>query len=49
VAGNIIQIDAPKVQLTSISEQDGDGELHYNLGLSLVPDAGDDEFILTVK
>ncbi len=48
-AGNIVQIDAPKIQLTSISEQDGDGELHYNLGLSLVPDSGDDEFILTVK
>lgn len=49
VAGNIVQVDAPKVQLTTIGEQDGDGELHYNLGLSLVPDAGDDEFILTIK
>lgn len=48
-AGNIVQIDAPKVQLTTISFQDGDGELHYNLGLSLVPNAGDDEFILTIK
>jgi hypothetical protein len=48
-AGNIVQIDAPKVQLTTIGFQDGDGELHYNLGLSLVPDAGDDEFILTIK
>jgi hypothetical protein len=48
-AGNIIQIDAPKVQLTTISEQDGDGELHYNIGLSLVPNAGDDEFVLTIK
>lgn len=48
-AGNIVQIDAPKVQLTTIAFQDGDGELHYNLGLSLVPNAGDDEFILTIK
>ena len=48
-AGNIVQIDAPKVQLTTISEQDGDGELHYNLGLSLIPDTGDDEFLLTIK
>jgi len=47
--GNIIQINAPKVQLTSIAEQDGDGELHYNLGLSLIANAGDDEFVLTIK
>lgn len=48
-SGNIVQIDAPKTQLTTIAFQDGDGELHYNLGLSLIPDAGDDEFILTIK
>jgi len=48
-AGNIVQIDAPKVQLTTIAMQDGDGELHYNLGLSFIPDAGDDEFLLTIK
>lgn len=48
-AGNIIQIDAPKVQFTSIAEQESDGELHYNLGLSLIADAGDDEFKLTIK
>ena len=47
--GATVQIDAPKVQLTTIAMQDGDGELHYNLGLSLVPNAGDDEFILTIK
>ena len=49
VAGNIVQIDCPAVQLTTISESDSDGELHYSLGLSLIPATSDDEFKLTIK
>jgi len=44
-----VQIDCPAVQLTTISESDSDGELHYSLGLSLIPATSDDEFKLTIK
>lgn len=47
-AGNIVQIDLAKVQLQTPSETDGDGELHYQMGMSLLPATTDDEFLLTV-
>lgn len=48
-AGAIIQIDAPKVQLTNPQYADSDGIAMINLGLDLSPDAGNDEIIITVK
>lgn len=48
-AGNIVQIDAPKVQLKTPSETDSDGELHYQLNMSLLPATVDDELVITVK
>lgn len=48
-AGNIIQIDAPKVQLFSPSYKDEDGIAMLSLSLSLVPDTGNDEIVITVK
>ncbi|MCP4595760.1 phage tail tube protein [Neptuniibacter sp.] len=49
VAGNIVQIDAPKVQLSGISGTDLDGQYAYQLNTSFIPDAGDDEIVITVK
>lgn len=48
-AGNIIQIDAPKVQLLTPQYADSDGIAMINLGLDLQPDAGNDEVIVTAK
>ncbi|SHL49731.1 phage tail tube protein [Halomonas caseinilytica] len=47
--GNIVQFDAPKTQLSSITSQDSDGIVHYQLGARYLPDAGNDEFTLTFK
>jgi hypothetical protein len=50
VAGSIVEIAAPKVQLSSISMGDSDGLLTYTMDMRLIPtDAGDDEFVLTVR
>ena len=49
VAGNIITVAAPRVQLSSISSQDSDGLVHYQMGARFLPDAGDDELTLTFK
>ena len=48
-AGNIIQIDAPKVQLTDPSYSDSEGVAMLGVGMDLQPNTGNDEFILTVK
>jgi hypothetical protein len=48
-AGNIIQLDAPKVQLTDPSYSDSDGIAMLNTKLTFRPNAGNDEFIVTVK
>ncbi|MDF3024804.1 MAG: hypothetical protein K0R10_2165 [Alphaproteobacteria bacterium] len=48
-AGSIVQIDAPKVQLTNPQYADSDGIAMINLGLDLQPDTGNDEIIITVK
>lgn len=49
VAGNIIEISAPKVQISTIAGADSDGELAYQLGMTFVPSTGDDELLITVK
>lgn len=49
VAGNIIQVDAPAVQLSSLSMNDSDGILVYQMDAQFVPtSSGNDEFVLTV-
>jgi len=47
-AGNIITLDAPKVQLSGLSETDINGEQGYQTNAIMVPNLGDDELILTV-
>ena len=47
-AGNIIQLDAPKVQLTSIEPQDSDGLVTYSMNAIFIPDSGDDELLFTL-
>lgn len=50
VAGNIVQFDAPSVQLTKPSYQDQDGIRMLQMGLVMVPgSSGNDEFTITVK
>lgn len=48
-AGRIVQIDLPKVQLTSPTYSDQDGVAMLNLSLGIQPDAGNDEIVLTFK
>lgn len=50
VTGNIVQIDAPQVQIASMSIQDSDGIVAYNASGAMIPTtAGNDEFTLTIK
>ena len=50
VAGNIVQIDCPSMQLGNIGIQDSDGIVAYSATGNLIPtSAGNDEFKLTVK
>lgn len=49
VAGNIVQVDAPKVQVGAPGYGDSDGVAMLNMGLTVTPDAGDDELKITVK
>lgn len=46
---NIIQLDAPAMQLTGISEVDINGEQGYQLAFVLKPSSGDDELKITFK
>lgn len=48
-AGNIVQIDAPKVQITEPSYQDDQGVAMLAMGLVLQPNAGNDEISIVVK
>ncbi|QYY30307.1 hypothetical protein K2O51_23340 [Cupriavidus pinatubonensis] len=48
-AGNIVKIDAPKVQLSNLQYSDDSGIAQVSANLILVPNAGNDEFLLTVK
>lgn len=45
--GNRVGVAGPKVQLSSISDQDTNGRLYYSLGARFLRDAGDDELVLT--
>jgi hypothetical protein len=47
-AGNTVTLDAPKVQLSGITETDINGELGYQTQARLLPDSGDDELKITV-
>lgn len=49
VAGNIVKLDAPKVQLTEPSQGDSDGIALLNANLEVEPNAGNDELVITVK
>lgn len=49
-AGNIIEIQANQVQLSTISPTDNQGIMHYDLGLRFLPnDSADEDFTLTFK
>ncbi|MDX1755886.1 MAG: hypothetical protein R3175_07505 [Marinobacter sp.] len=49
VAGNIVQFDAPKVGTGSPTEQDLNGVQMLSVPLTINPDAGNDELVVTVK
>lgn len=48
-AGNIVQLDAPAVQLSTIAQNDSDGLIVYNFGMNLTPSSGNDELTITVR
>lgn len=48
-AGNIVQIDAPKVQVTSPSISDDNGLAFMSLNLALQPNTGNDDILISVK
>lgn len=48
-AGNIIQIDAPKVQVTNPSLSDDNGLAMLSLDLSIQPNVGNDEILISVR
>lgn len=48
-AGHIVQVGAPKVQIGRPSQGQSQNILNYSLPLMFVPDAGDDELVITVK
>lgn len=49
VAGNIIQLDHPKVQVMDPEVGDSEGFATLKMSLNIIPDAGNDETKLTVK
>jgi len=49
VAGRIVEIDAPKVQLTEPTLTDSDGISMSNYNLTLQPDTGNDELVVTFR
>lgn len=49
VAGNIVQVDAPALQLSSISDGDDSGLMNYAMNARFIPDVSDDEIVLTFK
>lgn len=48
-AGNIVEHDAPKVQIMNPTYGDSDGALMLNLDLVFTPNTGNDEHVLTVR
>jgi hypothetical protein len=50
VAGNIVQIDAPQVQISgNVSLTNEQGKVMLNMPVTLVPNAGNDEIVFTSK
>ncbi|WP_322105853.1 phage tail tube protein [Paraburkholderia sp. J41] len=49
VAGNIVQFDAPQVQISNLSYSDQNNKALLNGDLTLSPLAGNDELVITVK
>jgi hypothetical protein len=49
VAGNIVDIEAPAVQIGRVTQGATQGIANYSLPLMLTPDAGNDEFVLTFR
>ncbi|WP_110693289.1 hypothetical protein [Salinicola halophyticus] len=47
--GNIFEFKAPAVQLSSISDQDQDGYVHWQMDARFLPVNGDDEYTLTFR
>jgi hypothetical protein len=47
--GNIVQIDAPKVEVSAPRYRDSQGTIMMDLDLVFVPSAGDDEFTFLTK
>lgn len=48
-AGNIVEVAGANTQITTIANADSEGELAYQLGMSFVPQAGNDELTFTFK
>lgn len=48
-AGNIIQLDAPKVELSNPRYSESQGVLMITMDMILVPSSGNDEFTITVS
>jgi hypothetical protein len=48
-AGNIVQIDAPRVQITNPSISDDGGIAMLSVGLGLQPNLGNDEILISVR
>lgn len=49
VAGNIVELAAPKVQVVDIDQGDSDGVAMLQAKLDIRPNAGNDELVLTVR
>jgi hypothetical protein len=49
VAGNIVQFDAPKVQISNLAYSDTNSKALLGGDLTVTPDAGNDELVITVK
>lgn len=47
--GGIVQFDAPKVQLSALKYADDKGNARITANLSLLPNVGNDELVITVK
>jgi len=48
-AGNIIEIDAPKVELSNPRYSESQGVLMITMDMTFVPNSGNDELVITVK
>lgn len=47
IAGNKVKLDAPKMQLVDVNEVEFEGQLANQLTTAFMPNAGNDEFIVT--